>query len=229
MKFSMTVAAAAMALAAMPATAVQVYSTSYDMINGGGQTSGGSSNYWDRNYSGSGCTTCDGAYLSGGSGDLTDGVVPGQYWYALESPAGTGPYVGWNQVGQANPVITFHFAPGTTVTGLSVFVDNTTFGGVYAPAAILIDGVNTAFSPPTYGTIGWINFTGLNLTGSSHTLELRQYDRLWQFVGEVTFDGSVTAGVPEPAIWALMIAGFGMVGGVQRLTGRARRKLRSAA
>ena len=216
MKFSMAIAAAAIALTALPATAVQVFSTSYDMINGGGQTSGGSSNYWDLSYSGSGAASVDGAALSGGSGDLTDGYVPPVYWYAVESPAGTGPYVGWNQVGQANPVITFHFAPGTTVTGLNVFVDNTTFGGVYAPAAILIDGVNTAFSAPTIGTIGWINFTGLNLTGSSHTLELRQYAGMWQFVGEVTFDGSVTAGVPEPASWALMIAGFGMVGGALR-------------
>ena len=216
MKFSMAIAAAAIALTALPATAVQVFSTSYDMINGGGQTSGGSANYWDLSYSGSGAASVDGAALSGGSGDLTDGYVPPVYWYAVESPAGTGPYVGWNQVGQANPVITFHFAPGTTVTGLNVFVDNTTFGGVWAPQTILIDGVNTAFSAPTFGTIGWINFTGLNLTGSSHTLELRQYAGKWQFVGEVTFDGSVTAGVPEPASWALMIAGFGMVGGALR-------------
>jgi hypothetical protein len=212
MKFSMAIAAAAIALTALPATAVQVFSTSYDMINGGGQTSGGSSNYWDLSYSGSGAASVDGAALSGGSGDLTDGYVPPVYWYAVESPAGTGPYVGWNQVGQANPVITFHFAPGTTVTGLNVFVDNTTFGGVWAPQTILIDGVNTAFSAPSFGTIGWINFTGLNLTGSSHTLELRQYAGKWQFVGEVTFDGSVTAGVPEPASWALMISGFGLIG-----------------
>ena len=225
MKFSMAIAAAAIALTALPATAVQVFSTSYDMINGGGQASGGSSNYWDLSYSGSGATNVDGAYLSGGSGDLTDGVVPSQYWYALESPAGTGPYVGWEYRTQNNPVITFHFAPGTTVTDLNVFVDNTTFGGVYAPAAILIDGVNTAFTQPNYGSIGWINFTGLNLTGSSHTLELRQYVGLWQFVGEVTFDGSVTAGVPEPASWALLIAGFGMVGG----TLRSRRRTSVAA
>ena len=225
MKFSMAIAAAAIALTALPATAVQVFSTSYDMINGGGQTSGGSSNYWDLSYSGSGAASVDGAALSGGSGDLTDGYVPPVYWYAVESPAGTGPYVGWNQVGQANPVITFHFAPGTTVTGLNVFVDNTTFGGVWAPQTILIDGVNTAFSAPTFGTIGWINFTGLSLTGSSHTLELRQYAGMWQFVGEVTFDGSVAAGVPEPASWALLIAGFGMVGG----TLRSRRRTSIAA
>ncbi|TFU03888.1 PEP-CTERM sorting domain-containing protein [Polymorphobacter arshaanensis] len=191
------------------------------MVNGGGTASGGGLNYWDVNYTGSGCTSCDGAYLSGGSGDLTDGVVPALPWYSYENLAGTGPYVGWLSLVENNPVITFHFAAGTTVTGLSVFVDNTTYGGVYAPAAILIDGVNTAFSQPGYGSIGWINFTGLNLTGTSHTLELQQYYRQWEFVGEVTFDGRTSGAVPEPASWALMIAGFGMVGGTLRSRRRA--------
>lgn len=225
MKFSLAIAAATLALTTVPAHAVQVFSTGYDVINGGGTTSGGGLNYWDLNYSGSGCTTCDGAYLSGGSGDLTDGYVPNQFWYSVENLAGTGPYVGWEYFSEQSPVVTFHFAPGTTVTGLNVFVDNSTSGGVYAPVVVRIDGVATPFTQPVYGSIGWLNLSGLNLTGSSHTVQMQQYYGQWLFVGEVTFDGSVSGAVPEPASWALMIAGFGMVGGALR----GRRQTRATA
>jgi len=44
---------------------------SYDMLNG----NTGSYNYWDETYNGSGCVTCDNAALSGGRGDLTDGII----------------------------------------------------------------------------------------------------------------------------------------------------------
>ncbi|MEY2882981.1 MAG: hypothetical protein RL490_705, partial [Pseudomonadota bacterium] len=62
-------------LAATPALAAQLTVTRYDMVNGGGQSTGGSSNYWDRNYTGAGCSICDYAALSGGVGDLTNGVA----------------------------------------------------------------------------------------------------------------------------------------------------------
>lgn len=43
---------------------------SYSMLNGNTD----SSNYWDETYTGSGCVTCDNAALTGGRGDLTDGM-----------------------------------------------------------------------------------------------------------------------------------------------------------
>ena len=54
---------------------VQIFATSYEMPNGGGDASGGTYNYWDGSYSGSGSTTTDAAALSGGLGDLTDGII----------------------------------------------------------------------------------------------------------------------------------------------------------
>ncbi|MGL4541630.1 MAG: PEPxxWA-CTERM sorting domain-containing protein, partial [Polymorphobacter sp.] len=36
-------------------------------------------------------------------------------------------------------------------------------------------------------------------------------------------DWSLSAAVPEPASWALMITGFGLVGSAQRLAARRRR------
>lgn len=200
--------AAAAIFAAAPALAVSVPVASYDMPNGGS----GSYHYWDLNYSGAGATSTDGAALSGGTGDLTDGVVAALPWYAVENGAGTGPYVGW-YVGQtANPLVTFNFSGSPTITSMSIHVDNSFAGGVYAPGAILIDGVNTAFTAPAGGTIGWINFTGLNLTGGSHTVQFNQQPGTWTFVSEVTF----ASNVPEPASWAMMIAGFGLVGASMR-------------
>ena len=88
-------ALAAVAFAAIPASAVQLVVTSYAMPNGNGQAVGGSFNYWDLNYTGTGSTTTDGAALSGGVGDLTDGYVEAQSWNNIESGSGSGPYVGW--------------------------------------------------------------------------------------------------------------------------------------
>jgi hypothetical protein len=211
-------AASALALAA-PSFASQIFSTSYDMPNGGGQASGGSFNYWDLAYSDSGCKTCDGAPLSGGHGDLTDGVVATQEWDFVENNAGTGPYVGWYPAGplelQLNPTITFHFAGSPTITGVNIHMDNSHVGGVAAPANILVDGVNQPYTPPPVFSIGWVALTGLNLTGGTHTVQFVE-PQWWTFISEVTFDGVAGRGVPEPASWVTMIAGFGMVGGALR-------------
>ncbi|WP_156797016.1 hypothetical protein [Nitrosomonas sp. Is79A3] len=61
---------------------------SYSMLNG----NTGSYNYWDETYTGSGCVTCDNAALTGGRGDLTDGIVATDNWFVTEAPAGNGPY-----------------------------------------------------------------------------------------------------------------------------------------
>lgn len=208
MKISAGAIIAALTIAA-PAMAVTVPVSSYAMPNGGT----GSYAYWDLAYNGSGSTSTTGAALSGGTGDLTDGVIALGPWYAVENNSGTGPYVGWVGGGATlNPVITFNFTGSPTITSLSLHIDNSTAGGVYAPASILIDGIGTAFTAPPSGTIGWINITGLSLTGSSHTVQLNQVSGNWVFVSEVTFGSDV----PEPASWAMMIAGFGLVGGALR-------------
>lgn len=210
---AVVVGLAAAAIAAPATAATQIFATSYDMPNGDGQASGGSSNYWDKAYSGSGSTTTDGAALSGGLGDLTDGVVAATSWNNVENPAGTGPYVGWYRT--VNPLITFHFAGLPTIDTIAIHLDNTSIGGVYGPAAILVDGVSKSFTLPTLGTIGTVTLSGLGLTGASHTVQFQQQSGTWTFVSEVSFYGESNA-VPEPAAWALMITGFGAAGAMLR-------------
>ena len=205
--------AAAVCLAA-PALAVPIVVTHYAMPNGNGVASGGSANYWDQKYNGFGYPTIDGFGLSYGTGDLTDGIVASSFWFDVENVAGTGPYVGWNAQRTYNPIITFTFAGNPVVDTIRIHMDNSGVGGVFAPSAILIDGVVTPFTAPARGTIGWATFGGLNLSGISHSLQLVQpYWPSWVFISEVTFAGSV---VPEPSSWAMLIAGFGLVGATMR-------------
>lgn len=204
------------ALISTAAAAAPITVLNYSTPNGNGTaTTGSGFNYWDLAYNGSGSTTTDGAALSGGTGDLTDGVIAPEVWFLTENFAGTGPYVGWAADVTPNPTLTFNFTGIPTIGSINIHLDNSGEGGVFAPSSILINGVNTAFTAPTFGTAGFVNFTGLSLTGNSLTLQFLQSSR-WVFVSEVGFDGSVSTAVPEPATWALMIGGFGLVGAASR-------------
>jgi hypothetical protein len=214
MRYVTFMAAAAASLSSSAAYAALVPVASYSMPNGDGQASSGSFNYWDKNYNGSGATTTDGAPLTGGTGDLTDGVIASDFWYNVENSAGTGPYVGWIK---PNPLITFNFVGAPSIGQIDIHIDNSGVGGVFAPAAILVDGVSQSFTAPALGSIGVVSLSGLNLTGTSHTLQFQNVQGDWVFVSEVVFS---TRGVPEPASWAMMLGGFGAIGG----TLRSRRK-----
>lgn len=96
----------------------------------------------------------------------------------------------------------------------SVTFTATVSGGQY-------DGqsVYSVFSPQTNATGGFIGWEGLDPNGYSES----PYDI---HSGTVTGDlaniflGTVPAGVPEPATWGMMIAGFGLVAGALRVRGR---------
>ncbi len=218
-KRELTVLAALAACAISgPALAGELVVSSYDTPNGDGTAAGGTYNYWDGNYSGSGSKTTDGAALTGGVGALTDGVISSNFWYNVSNTAGTGPYVGWfhgdNPTVTPDPTVTFHFSGAPTINEIKIYVDNSGVGGVVSPASILIDGVNRPFSGPASGTVGLIDFTGLNLTGGLHTIRFYQPNTSdWTFVSEVDFFGG---SVPEPATWSLMLAGFGGLGAALR-------------
>ncbi|MBI5258056.1 MAG: PEP-CTERM sorting domain-containing protein [Burkholderiales bacterium] len=195
--------AATLMLAATLASAAPVTALSYAMPNGDGQASGGSFNYWDAGYTGSGSTTTDGAALSGGLGKLTDGVVSTQLWFNVSNNFGTGEYVGWNAQHTLNPTLSFLFAAGTLIDSISIQLDNSHFGGVFAPLQILIDGVSHAFVAPAVGSVGTVSFSGLGLSGSGHTIQFVQDPGTWTFVSEISFDGGSTQ-MPEPASLALL-------------------------
>ena len=114
---------------------------SYNMLNG----NSGSYNYWDETYNGAGCVTCDNAALSGGRGDLTDGIIATDNWFVTEAPAGNGPYVGWT----LDPTITFHWNAPVNVSSVTFhFDDSNGSGGVSAPASVDVNGINFLISDP---------------------------------------------------------------------------------
>ena len=176
------------------------------MPNGDGQLNGGEFNYWDATYNGSGATTTDSAPLSGGLGVLTDGFVSPDPWNSVSNLSGTGPYVGWQWRNNGDPTIAFNFAGPVRVNTISLAVDNTQIGGVFAPVALTIDG--TTYTPTVTAisaTSEWLTVSGLLLAGSTLTVT-PDHDphgaSMWMFVSEAQFTGGA---VPEPSTWAMML------------------------
>ena len=186
--------------------------SSYDMPNGDGQAHGGTYNYWDGTYTGSGDTTVDGSFLQGGTGALTDGVIATDPWNDVSNPAGVGPYVGWH----SSPTITFHFANPVTINTIRLYVDDSNFGGVTAPSAVVVNG--TSFDNSSYPLYfpgpQTITLAGVDIVGNSATLTLVD-SSTWVFLSEVQFDGLVTT-VPEAGNLAMMLAGLGLLGWASR-------------
>ncbi len=210
-KLSLLLASLLVAVAGA-ALAAPISPVSYDMRNGDGQASGGSFNYWDRSYTGSGATTIDAAPLSGGLGDLTDGIVAGDFWHMVENGAGTGPYVGWYKPFGADPTVMFKFAGTPVIDQIEIHLDNSNVGGVYAFTGLRIDGTLYTPSVPADGTHGLVTLSGLGLTGSSHNIQfLHESFNSWIFISEVRFSGTSGAGVPEPATVGLL--GLGLLAG----------------
>jgi hypothetical protein len=209
MKSLAIVAGALVAIGAGAASAGQLTVTSYDMNNGCGQSCGGTYNYWDGNYNGSGNALMSNALLSGGTGALTDGVIATNAWYNVSNNAGTGEYVGWQTNYYGNPLITFHLAGAPRVGSVDLFVDNSNVGGVGAPSSITIDGVTYA---PTVSSISAyaeeLTVSGLSLTGSTITVQPNVGAQPWIFVSEVQFFSAT----PEPSTWAMMLLGFAGLG-----------------
>lgn len=196
--------------------------TSYDMLNGSGQASGGDYNYWDSSYSGKGSTK-DNALLFGGVGDLTDGVISDSNWYNAENLKGTGPYVGWRASVNKNPLVTFRFAGSTLLNSVTIYVDDSDGkGGVSTPESvdIGIEGgkyANFITSDPKDGAPTSYTFSKLGLTGSAFDVRFNNASD-WIFVSEVQFDGQAAnvAAVPEPATYLLSAVGLLALGLVAR-------------
>ncbi len=173
----------------------------YDMPNGYGVASTGKFNYWDRFYTGSGNTTLDGAPLSGGVGDLTDGVVAAGNWDQVENIAGTGPYVGWRLV---DPLISIDFASVVELSTLSIhFDDSNGSGGVRPPIQVIVNGITFNVADPAGSTPFWVNLD-MSLLPAADQWQVRLIRRSeWTMASEFQFQGTA---VPEPATAGLLFA-----------------------
>ena len=159
--------------------------------------------------------TCDNAALANGLGDLTDGIIATDNWFVVETPAGNGPYVGWT----LDPTITFHFAPSTSIDSINIYYDDSNgAGGVSTPASFTINGTTYGVVDAPGSAPNVFTLSGLGFVGDTFTLTANR-NNSWVFLSEVTFDGGA-APAPEPASWAMMLSGFGAIGGAMR----ARRK-----
>jgi len=184
-----------------------VMPTSYDTPNG----YTGAYTYWDESYSGAGDTTVDGASLTGGLGDLTDGVVASDNWFFLESPPGPGPYVGWN----IDPTITFHFASAVDFETVRIYFDDSDgAGGVSAPSSVAINGTSFSVADPAGFAPFFVDFALSGVPTDQLSIQLMR-SNVWVFASEFTFTARA---VPEPA--SIVMLGTGAVG----LLGYARRR-----
>lgn len=150
--------------------------TTYSMNNGDGIDQLGTFNYLDHSYTGTtpaANSTTPNAPLSGGTGILTNGVIPTVNW--SEAPT---EYVGWKY---QDPVLTFNLTPGQTVNALNVYVALSTQGLVGAPSlSISIDGGHTSIGtvatpavvPGTSGFGGILTLLFPNGISSSDTFTL---------------------------------------------------------
>lgn len=200
--------AATLSMIALPGLAATVVPESYAMLNG--QT--GSYEYWDQSYSGSGNPSASLSPLSGGTGDLTDGIIATQSWNVTEVPVGNGPYVGWLSI---NPAISFIFDTVYSFNSITFhFDDSNGAGGVQPPTSVVVNGVSSPVPNPTGGAP--FAFT-LDLSSVSPTDTLAatifRSPGNWVFLSEVTFDAQVSA-VPVPASLPLLagaLFGLGMM------------------
>jgi hypothetical protein len=153
--------------------------SAYSMRNG----EVGDFTYLDDLYTGDGGATAL-SQLTGGVGDLTDGVVAAQSWRSEP-----GPYVGW---GSTDPVVAFHFCGPVQVEAVSVYVDAPVGddGNVRAPSEVhLLMGGETVVHPvsvPAEGPVE-IRLDGLDLVGRS--LEITLVRQGWIMLSEVSFRG----------------------------------------
>lgn len=182
-------------------SAVEVLPTSYSGRNG----YTGTYQYWDDKYVGGGGDTvcCNGQNISGGVGDLTDGVIATESWSVVEPPDGPGPYVGWSR----DPILTFFFRHPVDLISVTLHLDDSNGnGGVSAPSAARIKlNSDIPFTGPYMdfpiadpaGSAPFSFTIPIGATVTSVTVRLTPRTQ-WVFMSEVDFEATA-APVPDAA------------------------------
>lgn len=172
-----------MATIVSAATAETVRPVSYDMKNGDASLH----TYYDDTYNGSGNRTQARAWLSGGLGDLTDGIIATESW-ATQHPR----YVGWLD---SNPTITFHFSKTFFFERVTLWLDDSSGGGdVAAPSKVTIKiGAQAAIEFPVQDPASSAPFAftaDLLAEGDRFEITLSKgANARWVMLSEVAFEG----------------------------------------
>jgi hypothetical protein len=173
-------------------------------------------------------------YFNSGVGDLPGpygGTFPGSFPVSVSTDVVLG--------GPKSPEDFLSLPTGSFVTvgfldesvidgaGNDIFIGEVGASGERADIFVSFDLVNFTF----LGTALDSGITAFDLASISFALPVRAVKivGLDNFGGSQGFDvgfvqvlpGSIGPGVPEPASWAMLIAGFGMVGAARRRRGRA--------
>lgn len=159
----------------------------YEMPNG----DTGQFVYWDETYS-NGPVTADNQYLSGGKGQLTDGVIAPTNWNGTPYP-----YVGWGY--NRNPEIKFHLDQTYTIFRVRVHLDDSNgYGAVSPPPSITIGAVGqpgTTYQvpDPASGAPFWFEANLENVRTSDLFVKINNGNTI-TMVSEIEIYGDPAAG-----------------------------------
>lgn len=198
-----------------------VVPVSYDMLNGGI----GTYNYLDNTYNGSGDPAAAYTWLSGGLGQLTDGVLGASNVTANLGNGKAYEWVGWFRT---DPVITFDF--GNVIELWTIGIHSCSAG--FGSGIVLFNNVKLSFSNDGVNFGGDINYAPTvaereEVAASFKTVALNKEARYlraeftneqnWTFLSEVQFTGIAPATeTPEPGSLAAMISGLGALVAIKR-------------
>lgn len=187
----------------------------YSMLNG----QSGFRTYHDDTYNGSGSPAVDGSSLSGGTGDLTNGVLGTDNIFDNDFLD----WVGWYNI---QPQITFDLGQIYAVDGILFRTANgsVVFNdvGVFGSANVSFSDDGTTFGGPSNWTTSAADRTGdqsrwvtIPVTAQARYVRVQLFDGVkvgedlkpWIFISEAQITGST---VPEPATWMLLAAVVGL-------------------
>ncbi len=225
MKLANILAAAAFLAASFAASATTLVDGSFETK---GAATPGLSDYCYDGFSAGGRPICAASPWTGG-GVIVTGAGP---WGGTTTPAGN--YYGFVQ---GTSVVSQSFTATETGTGVLTWIDANrgNQGGLQSYTVSIFDGTTTtglgtytsAFggfvgrSTASFGLINGTSYT-LSFTGLTTYIGTNDSDRT-SFIDNVVLT-STAATVPEPSTWAMLIAGFGLVGFAAR-----RRRIATAA